>query len=71
MERYTGRFIEYPKLRTRKSGHMRDIDMHLVVPRQMAVQQGHTLNHGLSAEIGQHLPHSQILVPVGLPGMRG
>jgi cation diffusion facilitator family transporter len=64
MKSYHGRFIEYHKLRTRKSGHIRHIDMHLVVPRQMTVEQGHALSHELTAEIGERLPHSQILVQI-------
>ena len=64
MGRYQGRFIEYHKLRTRKSGHIRHIDMHLVVPKLMTVEQGHTLSDELTAEIKQKLSHSQILVHV-------
>lgn len=64
MTHYNGRFIEYHKLRTRKSGHIRHIDMHLVVPKQMTVEQGHTLSHEISAEIEQSLAHSHILVHI-------
>ena len=64
MERYTGRFIEYHKLRTRKSGHIRHIDMHLVVPKQMTVEAGHTLAHQITGDIEKCLPHSLILVHV-------
>jgi len=64
MEQYMGRFVEYHKLRTRKSGHVRHIDMHLVVPKQMTVEQGHALSHVLRSEIGRQLPHSQVLVQI-------
>lgn len=64
MGRYTGRFIEYHKLRTRKSGHVRHIDMHLVVPKQMTVEAGHNLSHQITADIEKCLPHSQILVHI-------
>jgi cation diffusion facilitator family transporter len=64
MERYKGRFIEYHKLRTRKSGHIRHIDMHLVVPKQMTVEQGHNLSHEITAEIEKRLPHCLILVHI-------
>jgi cation diffusion facilitator family transporter len=64
MSRYTGRFIEYHKLRTRKSGHIRHIDMHLVVPKQMTVEAGHTLSHQITADIEKSLPHSHILVHI-------
>jgi cation diffusion facilitator family transporter len=64
MKRYTGRFLEYHKLRTRKSGHIRHIDMHLVVPKQINVEAGHKLAHQIMADVENELPHSQILVHV-------
>jgi cation diffusion facilitator family transporter len=64
MKRYTGRFLEYHKLRTRKSGHIRHIDMHLVVPKQMTVEAGHKLAHQIMADVKNELPYSQILVHV-------
>ncbi len=64
MTLYTGRFIEYHKLRTRKSGHVRHIDMHLVVPKQMTVEAGHTLCHQITADIEGCLPYSHILMHI-------
>ncbi len=64
MARYADRYLEYHKLRTRKAGHVRHIDMHLVVPRMATVQEGHALAHAISADIEQALPHSHILIHV-------
>jgi cation diffusion facilitator family transporter len=64
MGRYAGRYIEYHKLRTRKSGHIRHIDMHLVVPKQMTVEAGHTLSHQITAAIEASLAHCHILVHI-------
>lgn len=64
MERYRCKFIEYHKLRSRRSGHVRHIDMHLVVPRQMTVEAGHTLSHQISADIEGCLANSHILVHI-------
>ena len=64
MKRYRGRFLEYHKLRTRKSGHIRHIDMHLVVPKQMTVEAGHKIAHQIMADVENELPHSQILVHI-------
>ncbi len=64
MARYRGSFIEYHKLRTRKSGHTRHIDMHLVVPKQMTVEVGHALSHQISADIEGCLAYSHILVHI-------
>lgn len=51
-------------MRTRKSGHVRHIDMHLVVPKLMTVEDGHTLAHLISAEIEKKLSYSHILVHI-------
>lgn len=64
MERYRGSFIEYHKLRTRKSGHTRHIDMHLVVPKHMTIEAGHVLSHRITADIEGCLPYSHILVHI-------
>jgi cation diffusion facilitator family transporter len=62
LENYREHLIEYHKLRTRKSGHLRYVDMHLVVPRQMTVEAAHSLSHEITAEIERRLPYSHILV---------
>ena len=57
-------FLEYPKLRTRKSGHIRHVDMHLVVPKLMTVEKGHKLSHQISSDIEKRLSHSHVLVHI-------
>ena len=61
---YSERFIEYHKLRTRKAGHIRHIDMHLVVPKQMTVENAHALSHEITDEIEKRLAFSHILVHI-------
>ena len=61
---YSERFIEYHKLRTRKAGHIRHIDMHLVVPKQMTVESAHALSHEITDEIEKRLAFSHILVHI-------
>jgi len=56
--------VEYHKLRTRKSGHTRHIDMHLHVPKDRTVEEGHRLSHEISRQIEERLPHSNILVHI-------
>lgn len=64
MMAHAAEFLEYHKLRTRKSGHIRHIDMHLVVPKGITVEAGHDLSHAISREIEARLPHSQVLVHI-------
>ncbi len=64
MYEYSKHFLEFNKLRTRKSGHIRHIDMHLVVPKLMTVEMGHGLSHQISADIQKRLKHSHVLVHI-------
>lgn len=64
MTAHAAQFLDYHKLRTRKAGHVRQIDMHLVVPKGITVEEGHALSHDISREIEERLPHSQVLVHI-------
>lgn len=64
MKENTLHFLEYHKLRTRKSGHIRHVDMHLVVPKLMTVEKAHSLSHQISADIEKRLDHSHVLVHI-------
>jgi cation diffusion facilitator family transporter len=56
--------LEFHKLRTRKSGHIRHIDMHLLVPKGCTVGEAHRLNHEITRQIKERLPDSEILVHI-------
>ena len=64
MREYSRHYLEFHKLRTRKSGHIRHIDMHLVVPKLMTVETGHRLSHQISTEIEARLDYSHVLVHI-------
>ena len=64
MKKHSEHFLEYHKLRTRKSGHIRHIDMHLVVPKHMTVEMGHNLSHQISADIEKRLKYSHVLIHI-------
>ncbi len=64
LKRFAGQVVEYHKLRTRKSGHVRQIDMHLLVPRGCTVGEAHRLSHEITRQIESQLPDSQILVHI-------
>jgi len=64
MKGFAGQIVEYHKLRTRKSGHIRQIDMHLLVPRLCTVGKAHELSNQIERQIEAQLPESQILVHI-------
>jgi len=64
LEQNAFRFKGYHKLRNRKSGHIRYIDLHLVVPKLSTVYDGHELSHMIADLIEAKLPHSHVLVHI-------
>ena len=63
-ESFSERALECHKLRTRKAGHVRHIDMHLMVPKHCTVEEGHSLSHEIARRIEEQLPHSQVLIHI-------
>jgi len=62
LEKKSYAIIEYHKLRTRKSGHTRYIDFHIVVSRNITVEESHRMSHEVMEAIEKCLPNSEILV---------
>lgn len=60
--RYSAQYIEYHSLRTRKSGPYRYVDLHLVVPRHLAIGTVHQLCDHIEAEIEGELSGVQVLI---------
>lgn len=61
---YADKYLEYHKLRTRKSGAQRHIDLHLVVPKSHTVAQSHALSDEITAVIKERLASSHVLVHI-------
>jgi cation diffusion facilitator family transporter len=64
LQAFSKNFIEYHKLRTRKAGAERHIDMHLVVPKSLTVVQSHSLSDEITALIKERLACSHVLVHI-------
>ncbi|MDN5326242.1 MAG: hypothetical protein PWP41_938 [Moorella sp. (in: firmicutes)] len=60
--RHADAYIEFHKLRTRKAGRERQIDLHLVVPRYQPIDCVHDLCERISDEIKASLPYTDILI---------
>jgi len=61
---FSEHYLEFHKLRTRKSGSERHVDLHLVVPKESKVHQVHTLCDMMEAEIKRRLPRSHVLIHI-------
>lgn len=64
LKNHHDKFVAYHKLRARKSGPRRFIDLHLVVPGEQTVQAAHDLCEQLEAEIEAALPNASVTIHV-------
>jgi cation diffusion facilitator family transporter len=76
LEQHYSGYIEFHRLRTRKSGSERHLDLHLVVPSEMTVKAAHDLCDHLEADIRKLLPGARALIhvepgPAGQTGQTG
>lgn len=55
-------FIEFHKLRTRKSGNERHIDLHLVMEKNISLNDAHKFCDHLEEDIKKELPNSMIVI---------
>lgn len=55
-------YIEFHKLRTRKAGAERHIDLHLVVPKERPISQVHDLCDLITYDIKQQFPKAHVLI---------
>ncbi|MEW5947072.1 MAG: cation diffusion facilitator family transporter [bacterium] len=62
IDRHGGRFIEYHKLRTRKSGPTRYIDLHLVISEDEAIKDAHDFCHHIEQEIRDELGNASVTI---------
>jgi cation diffusion facilitator family transporter len=61
LEPYRVRGIEYHALRTRRAGRVRMVEMHLLVPGEMTVREGHRVADEIEDAIRAALPGSAVL----------
>ncbi|MBF0363799.1 MAG: cation transporter [Oligoflexia bacterium] len=57
-------FIEYHKLRSRKAGSERFVDLHLVVPRHWNTEKTHAISHMLEHKIAESLSGTQLIIHI-------
>lgn len=64
IQRYSEEFVEFHKLRSRKSGAERHVDLHLVVHRDRPVSQVHEVCDRIEADIHERFPLTTVLIHV-------
>ena len=56
--------VGYHKLRTRRAGSKRHIDLHITVPDQMTIAEAHDVADHIEADIAERLPNCEVLVHI-------
>jgi cation diffusion facilitator family transporter len=64
LSRHEGDCIGFHRLRSRKSGSVKFIDLHLVVPRRWSIEEAHQLSDRIEDEIRQSIPNTQVIIHV-------
>ncbi len=59
-----GELVGFHELRTRKSGNQRYIELHLVMPKGVTVEEAHRLCDHLEQDIGRKLYHANVTIHV-------
>lgn len=64
LQKYGDHFIGFHKMRTRKAGSQRFIDLHLVVPQHKSLTDSHELCDAIEGKIMEKYPGAQVLIHV-------
>jgi len=64
LKEHYGDIVNFHRLRTRKSGAERQLDLHVVMPRDMTVAESHELCDHLESDIDKMLPGTRTLIHV-------
>lgn len=62
LKKYSLEFVEFHKLRTRKAGSQRYIDLHIVVPGDWAINKAHSLCDHIEDEIRERLNGALVMI---------
>ena len=64
LSRYESQGIRFHAVRTRAAGQRRFVSMHVLVPGQWTVQQGHDLSENIEGEVAEALPQSTFFIHI-------
>ena len=67
LRQHRGRFVSYHRLRSRKSGPHRHIDVHLVFKPKTSIAQAHRVCDELEVHIQEAFPHSSVTIHMEPP----
>jgi cation diffusion facilitator family transporter len=62
MERYRDVFVDFHELRTRRSGNIKHIDLHMTTPSRMTVRDCHDLCDTIERDIEENIRNTRVLI---------
>jgi len=62
ISKYSSVFCNYHDLKTRKSGQIRYIDLHLVFPENKSIKEAHDICDKIEDDIAKSLNHTQVMI---------
>ncbi len=62
IEEHVGELVSFHKLRSRKSGNQRYIDLHLVMPKNVSVEQAHQMCDHIEEDIMARLANTSVVI---------
>ena len=63
-EHFGGEVVGFHRLRTRKAGSQRYIDLHLVMPKKVSLEEAHKMTDHLEQDIRHKLPRTDVTIHV-------
>ncbi len=64
IQKYSGKYFEFHKMRTRKAGSDRFIDFHLVVCKDANIEEAHNLADQMEQEIIREFPRASVIIHI-------
>jgi len=64
IEEHSGQLAGFHRVRTRKAGNQRFIDLHLVMPKSVSVEEAHVMCDHLEQDMKNRLPNSSVTIHV-------
>ena len=64
IEIFNDEFIDYHKLKTRKSGNIKHIDFHITLKGSTTVKQAHDIIGNIKKELNKNLKNSRITIHI-------
>jgi cation diffusion facilitator family transporter len=64
IKEHAGQVVDFHALRTRKAGSQRYIDLHLVMPKDISLEEAHNMCDHLEKDIEARLPNTDVIIHV-------